>query len=493
MAIARRGQTEQRLQEPVNRGRGKEVASAHDVGDALERVVDRHRQMIARREIAPAEHDVAPQRRLRRTSDRAQRPRRIRSRPDSAGAAVDRASHVEAPGGFFAAREPRGAFVGGKRAAGSRIERRAVGVARDGRARDFGAAAKAGIDEPARLEARERPGVIVAVLALPARRGVEAQAEPGEVVENGRLVLRLAARAVQVFNAQQQASVQTRRRTARCRARNRRGRGAAPRWARARSAGRAGAGERRSAWRRKRMHKASAARKPRPTPAGVKALSSRPADRRRGGLARGGRRLARQDPELVEKLVSIGGPPPLRRREPGFAGLAAIIVSQQVSVASAKRHLRPARGADRAARSRPARRGDEEELRGCGLSAPKIRALRALAEAVAEGALDLAGLARSTPRTRTRRSSPSRASARGRRTSFCCSASATPTLFRPAISPCRRRRSSRSGSKRRPDARRLEKIAERWRPWRGVAARMLWAYYRGVKARSGMALADGSG
>ena len=46
--------------------------------------------------------------------------------------------------------------------------------------------------------------------------------------------------------------------------------------------------------------------------------------------------------------------------------------------------------------------------------------------------------------------------------------------------------------KRRPDAARLERIAERWRPLRGVAARMLWAFYRGVKARSGMALADGS-
>ena len=42
----------------------------------------------------------------------------------------------------------------------------------------------------------------------------------------------------------------------------------------------------------------------------------------------------------------------------------------------------------------------------------------------------------------------------------------------------------------RPDAARLERIAERWRPWRGVAARMLWAYYRGVKARAGMALAE---
>ena len=46
-------------------------------------------------------------------------------------------------------------------------------------------------------------------------------------------------------------------------------------------------------------------------------------------------RLRAKDPELIERLAAIGGPPPLRRREPGFAGLAAIIVSQQLSVASA--------------------------------------------------------------------------------------------------------------------------------------------------------------
>jgi len=45
--------------------------------------------------------------------------------------------------------------------------------------------------------------------------------------------------------------------------------------------------------------------------------------------------LLRKDPELVARLLDIGGPTPLRRRDPGFAGLAAIIVSQQVSVASA--------------------------------------------------------------------------------------------------------------------------------------------------------------
>ena len=49
------------------------------------------------------------------------------------------------------------------------------------------------------------------------------------------------------------------------------------------------------------------------------------------------------------------------------------------------------------------------------------------------------------------------------------------------------------GLESRPGARELEAIAERWRPYRGVAARMLWAYYRVAKLRSGMALADASG
>ena len=52
--IARRRKPEQRLQQAVDRGRGKQVAPAHDIGHALQRVVDHHRQMIARRQIAAA-------------------------------------------------------------------------------------------------------------------------------------------------------------------------------------------------------------------------------------------------------------------------------------------------------------------------------------------------------------------------------------------------------------------------------------------------------
>ncbi|MGB8111973.1 MAG: DNA-3-methyladenine glycosylase 2 family protein, partial [Pseudolabrys sp.] len=39
------------------------------------------------------------------------------------------------------------------------------------------------------------------------------------------------------------------------------------------------------------------------------------------------------------------------------------------------------------------------------------------------------------------------------------------------------------GLRKRPDAKALAKMAEAWRPWRGVAAHLLWAYYHVVKKR----------
>jgi DNA-3-methyladenine glycosylase II len=32
----------------------------------------------------------------------------------------------------------------------------------------------------------------------------------------------------------------------------------------------------------------------------------------------------------------------------------------------------------------------------------------------------------------------------------------------------------------------MTEIAERWRPWRGVAARLLWAYYAALKQRAAL-------
>ena len=203
-------------------------------------------------------------------------------------------------------------------------------------------------------------------------------------------------------------------------------------------------------------------------------------------------RLRAKDPELVERLIAIGGPPPLRRREAGFAGLAAIIVAQQVSTASAaaifgrlQSRIVPLEAAELA-------RATEEELRACGLSSAKIRALRALAQTIGEGGLDLTALGGLDAEDAHKALVAVKGVGPWTADIFLLFCLGHADAFPAGDLALQEGARLALNLKRRPDAARLERIAERWRPLRGVAARMLWAYYRGVKARSGMALADGS-
>ncbi len=203
-------------------------------------------------------------------------------------------------------------------------------------------------------------------------------------------------------------------------------------------------------------------------------------------------RLRLKDPELIERLTAAGGRPPLRRREPGFAGLAAIIVSQQVSVASATAIFGRLQARVVPLEAAAIATATEDDLRACGLSAAKIRALRAVAEAVAEGGLDLEGLSALEAGEAHRALAAVKGVGPWTADIFLLFCLGHPDAFPAGDLALQEAAKLALNLKRRPDAARLERIAERWRPLRGVAARMLWAYYRGVKARSGMALADSS-
>jgi DNA-3-methyladenine glycosylase II len=196
-------------------------------------------------------------------------------------------------------------------------------------------------------------------------------------------------------------------------------------------------------------------------------------------------RLIALDPELIGLLLSIGGPPPLRRREPGFAGLAAIIVSQQVSVASAnaifgrlEAELAPLGAASLLA-------ADDAALKRCGLSLAKMRALRALAAATAAG-LDLEALAGRDAREAHEALIEVKGVGPWTADIFLLFCLGHPDAFPSADLALQEAARLALNLETRPDARGLERIAERWRPLRGVAARMLWAYYRGVKQRAGV-------
>ena len=167
-------------------------------------------------------------------------------------------------------------------------------------------------------------------------------------------------------------------------------------------------------------------------------------------------------------------------------------MSQQVSTASAAAIFGRLQAQIVPLEAAVVARATEEDLRACGLSNAKIRALRAVAQAIAEDGLDLRGLGSLDPEDAHKALVKVKGIGPWTADIFLLFCLGHPDAFPAGDLALREAAKLALNLKRRPDAARLERIAERWRPVRGVAARMLWAYYRGVKARSGMALTDGS-
>jgi DNA-3-methyladenine glycosylase II len=201
-------------------------------------------------------------------------------------------------------------------------------------------------------------------------------------------------------------------------------------------------------------------------------------------LKRGLEDLTRADP-VMRGLVAQGIAPRLRRRPPGFEGLAWIIVGQQVSTASAAAIWGRLRAILEPATPKTFLRLPDEDLRAAGLSAGKVRTIRAAAVEIVEGRLPLDRL-HDLPAeeahgllTRVKGIGPWTADIY---LLFCLG---HPDAFPSGDLAVQEAARLAYGLEERPDARALTALAERWRPWRGIAAKVLWAYYRAAKARDG--------
>ncbi|WP_372424210.1 DNA-3-methyladenine glycosylase family protein [Salinarimonas chemoclinalis] len=203
-------------------------------------------------------------------------------------------------------------------------------------------------------------------------------------------------------------------------------------------------------------------------------------ERLREGLAE----LVARDPALA-RAVAEGSVPALRTRPEGFAGLAWIVIGQQVSVASAAAINARLEAALPEMTADALRAASDETLRAVGLSRPKIRTLRAVAEAVASGALpfaDLGAMPADDARARlvaVHGIGPWTADiyllfCLGHADAFAAGDLALQEAARMIY-----------GLEARPDAKALAAMAEAWRPWRGVAAKLLWAHYRRLTGRAG--------
>ena len=199
-------------------------------------------------------------------------------------------------------------------------------------------------------------------------------------------------------------------------------------------------------------------------------------------------RLIGVDPRFAAVLSSAGRPP-LRRCADGFAGLASIVVSQQLSTASAKAICGRLTQAVDPFEPAGMLRARSAKLARAGLSAPKIRTLKAIAKAITRGELDLATLVQMPADE-----------AHGVLTAvhgigpwtadiyllFCLGhADAWPAGDLALQEGAR----LLLALKTRPTAKQMGPLAEAWRPWRGAAACMLWSYYRWSKQREGAPIA----
>jgi DNA-3-methyladenine glycosylase II len=192
--------------------------------------------------------------------------------------------------------------------------------------------------------------------------------------------------------------------------------------------------------------------------------------------------LLAADPRL-EPVAAKAGRLPLRRRPGGFGGLANIVVSQQLSTASANAIWGRLAAAYDPFTPQALIRARATRLAGIGLSAPKIRALKEIAKAIASGRLDCDALP----------DLPAEAA----HAALCGVHGIGPwtadiyllfCLGHPDAWPAGDLALQEAARLAfvlpvRPSAKETVILADPWRPWRGVAARLLWAYYRAVKQR----------
>ncbi len=205
-------------------------------------------------------------------------------------------------------------------------------------------------------------------------------------------------------------------------------------------------------------------------------------------------RLIETDTDLAEGTAYLAGicpvwkrvlpdisPLPLRRQSDGFGAIANAIVGQQISVAAAQSIWARMQTAGLVSEQAIAS-ADEDALKAAGLSRPKARYLKGIAAA----GLDWPGL-RSLPDDEVIATLIARPGigvwtaeiylkfALGRANAFAAGDLALQEAARMMY-----------GLEARPGPAALRDMARVWQPWRAVAARGLWAYYRLAKGREGI-------
>jgi DNA-3-methyladenine glycosylase II len=203
-------------------------------------------------------------------------------------------------------------------------------------------------------------------------------------------------------------------------------------------------------------------------------VTPRPLDE--AGIAIAVQALAAIDRDLAG-IAQRHGPPPLWARDPGFETLVRIILEQQISLASAEAAFRRLVLATGPVEPAAIVATGEEGLRAAGQTRQKSRYLVGLARDVLDGRLDLDAVAAAEDDDARRMLTGVVGIGRWSADIYLLMALRRPDIWPTgdlALAGAMRRA---KGMAALPTGAQQSTVAEAWRPWRAVAARLLWHAY----------------
>jgi DNA-3-methyladenine glycosylase II len=179
----------------------------------------------------------------------------------------------------------------------------------------------------------------------------------------------------------------------------------------------------------------------------------------------------------LSRVHALAGDPPLRRRPKGFEGLARVIVGQQLSIASAE-----AIWGRLQARVWPFDPATvlalpDSALRRAGLSRVKVNTFKIVADAISSGTLKLDALARAPDHVIHAELTALKGIGPWTADLYIMFSLARADAWSPGDLALQYAVKDTLDLEERPGLLLMNEIAEAWRPWRGVAARLLWSYY----------------
>ncbi len=190
--------------------------------------------------------------------------------------------------------------------------------------------------------------------------------------------------------------------------------------------------------------------------------------------------LSTKEPRFAQAIDQIDGIP-LRLRDDGFTALLDAIVSQQISVAAARGIWARMEDANLCSIEGILRSRDED-LRNAGLSRPKVKYARALAES----GLDYKGLRELPNAEVVAKLIEIKGIGRWTAEIYCMFALGRADAFAEGDLALQESAKVLFELEERPSEKALLSMAEDWSPWKSVAARILFAYYRVIKNREGL-------